>query len=204
MRSRARRHREQLVKKAESKREPQQMDDELRKMRLKVSKRIENLQQKWMDAKVVRLRDKISLDIPYSDVVDSADQVYAAFFCQKVIAMVRAPDQFVYLPPFNLLEAFVIAPLEWLVSQETYAKINYTVQSVLFAPPLMCIAFYESRAARNGGSIRLPLLETEEEDRTTSVLGGTHEDPILPEIDGSGGLQISRTKFEDLVSKMQS
>ena len=55
MRSRARRHREQLVKKAESKREPQQMDDELRKMRLKVFKRIENLQQKWMDAKVVRL-----------------------------------------------------------------------------------------------------------------------------------------------------
>ena len=140
----------------------------------------------------------------YSDVVDSADQVYAAFFCQKVIAMVRAPDQFVYLPPFNLLEAFVIAPLEWLVSQETYAKINYTVQSVLFSPPLVCIAFYKSRAARNGGSIRLPLLETEEEDRTTSVLGGTHEDPILPEIDGSGGLQISRTKFEDLVSKMQS
>lgn len=140
----------------------------------------------------------------YSDVVDSADQVYAAFFCQKVIAMVRAPDQFVYLPPFNLLEALVIAPLEWLVSHETYAKINYTVQSVLFAPPLMCIAFYESRAARNGASIRLPLLEREEEDRMTSVLGGTHEDPILPEMDGSGGLQISRTKFEDLVSKMQS
>lgn len=139
----------------------------------------------------------------YSDVVDSADEVYAAFFCQKVIAMVRAPDQFVYLPPFNLLEAFVIAPLEWIVSHETYAKLNYSVQSVLFALPLMCIAFYESRAARNGGSIRLPLLEEEETDASRSMLQGTNEDPIVPEMEGSGGLQISRTKFEDLVGMMQ-
>lgn len=139
----------------------------------------------------------------YSDVVDSADEVYAAFFCQKVIAMVRAPDQFVYLPPFNLLEAFVIAPLEWVTSHETYARINHTVQSVLFAVPLMWIAFYESRMARNGGSIRLPMLETEISDRTHSPLSGTDEDPIVPEMEGSGGLQISRTKFEDLVGKLQ-
>ena len=139
----------------------------------------------------------------YGDVVDSADEVYAAFFCSKVIAMVRAPDQFVYFAPFNLLEAFVIAPLEWVLSHDAYARLNYSVQSVLFALPMMCIAFYESRAARNGGSIRLPLLESEEEDPTTSLLGGTREDPTVPEMEGSGGLQISRTKFEDIVSKMQ-
>ncbi|CCF49390.1 hypothetical protein NDA14_007963 [Ustilago hordei] len=72
MRSRARRRREQLVKKAKSKRELQQMDDELRKMRLKVSKRIENLQQKWMDAKVVRLRDKISFVVGVLNLVVSS------------------------------------------------------------------------------------------------------------------------------------
>ncbi|TKY89828.1 hypothetical protein EX895_001125 [Sporisorium graminicola] len=139
----------------------------------------------------------------YSDVVDSADEVYAAFFCQKVISMVRAPDQFVYLPPFNLLEAFVIAPLEWVTSQETYARINYTVQSVLFGVPMMWIAFYESRKARNGGSIRLPMLETEARDPSQTTLSGTEEDPIVPEMEGSGGLQISRTKFEDLVGMFQ-
>ncbi|CBQ68323.1 related to YVC1-vacuolar cation channel [Sporisorium reilianum SRZ2] len=139
----------------------------------------------------------------YSDVVDSADEVYAAFFCQKVVSMVRAPDQFVYLPPFNLLEAFVIAPLEWVTSHETYARINYTVQSVLFAVPLMWIAFYESRMARYGGSIRLPMLETEASDPAASMLGGTEEDPLVPEMEGSGGLQISRTKFEEIVSMMQ-
>lgn len=135
----------------------------------------------------------------YSDVVDSADEVYAAFFCQKVVAMVRAPDQFVYLPPFNLLEAFVIVPLEFVLSHDAYARLNHSIQSVLFALPLMCIAFYESRAARNGGSIRLPLLETESSDPSRSILDGTEEDPIVPEMEGTGGLQISRTKFEDIV-----
>lgn len=71
MRLRARRRREELVRKAKSKRELQQMDDELKKMRTKLSKRIENLQQKWMDAKVVRLRDKISFVVGVCNLVVS-------------------------------------------------------------------------------------------------------------------------------------
>lgn len=71
MRSRARKRREELVRKAKSKRELQQMDDELKKMRKKVSKRIENLQQKWVDAKVVRLRDKISFVVGVLNLVVS-------------------------------------------------------------------------------------------------------------------------------------
>ncbi|SPO47895.1 uncharacterized protein PSANT_05583 [Moesziomyces antarcticus] len=72
MRSRARKRREELVRKAKSKRELQQMDDELKKMRKKVSKRIENLQQKWVDAKVVRLRDKISFVVGVLNLVVSS------------------------------------------------------------------------------------------------------------------------------------
>lgn len=72
MKSRARKRREELVRKAKSKRELQQMDDELKKMRNKVSKRIEGLQQKWMDAKVVRLRDKISFVVGVLNLVVSS------------------------------------------------------------------------------------------------------------------------------------
>lgn len=71
MRTRARRRREELVRKAKSKRELQQMDDELKKMRKKVSRRIENLQQKWQDAKVVRLRDKVSFVVGVLNLVVS-------------------------------------------------------------------------------------------------------------------------------------
>lgn len=139
----------------------------------------------------------------YSDVVDSADEVYAAFFCQKVISMVRAPDQFVYLPPFNLLEAFIIAPLEWIVSQHTYARINHSVQSVIFALPLMCVAFYESRVARRGGVLALPMLYNEEDELANAGLSGTSEDPIVPrDMQHSAGLEISRTNFDDLVKML--
>lgn len=138
----------------------------------------------------------------YSDVVDSADEVYAAFFCQKVISMVRAPDQFVYLPPLNLLEAFVIAPLEWVVSHHTYARINHSVQSVIFALPLMCVAFYESRVARRGGVLALPMLSHEQDDLANAGFSGTEEDPIIPDSHTNSGLQISRTNFDDLVKML--
>ncbi|EST08218.1 Protein of unknown function DUF2838 [Kalmanozyma brasiliensis GHG001] len=72
MKSRARRRREELVRKAKSKRELAQMDDELKKMRRKVSQRIENLQQRWMDSKTVRLRDKISFVVGVCNLVVSS------------------------------------------------------------------------------------------------------------------------------------
>ena len=71
MKSRARRRRHELVQKAKSKRELQQMEQEVLKMRKKVTQRIENLQQRWMDAKVVRLRDKISFVVGVLNLVVS-------------------------------------------------------------------------------------------------------------------------------------
>lgn len=41
-------------------------------MRSKVARRIENLQQKWTDAKVVRLRDKISFVVGVLNLVVSS------------------------------------------------------------------------------------------------------------------------------------
>lgn len=59
--------------------------------------------------------------------------------------MIRAPDQFVYPAPINLLEVFLIAPLEYVLSRNSYTKLNRIVQIVLFAPQLAVIALYESR-----------------------------------------------------------
>lgn len=72
VRSRARRRREELVERAKNKRELKQMEQELHKMRSKVARRIENLQQKWTDAKVVRLRDKISFVVGVLNLVVSS------------------------------------------------------------------------------------------------------------------------------------
>ncbi len=47
-------------------------------------------------------------------VVDDAEAQYLAFFASKTIGMIRAPDSFVYPAPFNLIETFIIAPLEYV------------------------------------------------------------------------------------------
>lgn len=44
--------------------------------------------------------------------VGDAAAEYSAFFAGKVIGMIRAPDDYLYLPPFNLIETFLVAPWE--------------------------------------------------------------------------------------------
>jgi hypothetical protein len=45
-------------------------------------------------------------------VVDDAEAQALAFFAGKTVGMIRAPDQYVYPPPFNLIEMFFVAPWE--------------------------------------------------------------------------------------------
>ena len=45
-------------------------------------------------------------------VVDDAEAQYLAFFAGKTVSMIRAPDSYVYPAPFNLIELFLIGPLE--------------------------------------------------------------------------------------------
>lgn len=72
----------------------------------------------------------------YSDAVSSATEVYMAFFAQKTIEAIRAPDKYVYVAPFNLIEGLFVAPWEYVVSRKTYARINRVVMSILFFLPL--------------------------------------------------------------------
>lgn len=48
----------------------------------------------------------------YSDVTDNETDEYLVFFAHKTIDLIRAPDSYVYSAPFNLIEAFLIAPFE--------------------------------------------------------------------------------------------
>jgi hypothetical protein len=75
----------------------------------------------------------------YSDAVSSATEVYMTFFAQKTIKAIRAPDRYVYVAPFNLIEISV-APWEYVVSRKTYARINRVVMSILFFLPLCVLS----------------------------------------------------------------
>ena len=50
--------------------------------------------------------------LSYVQVVEDASAEYLTYFAGKVIGMIRAPDEFIYPPPFNIIEIFFVAPFE--------------------------------------------------------------------------------------------
>ena len=50
----------------------------------------------------------------YEDITENAIDEYMAMFAQKTLQFVRAPDENVFIAPFNLIElVFLILPFEW-------------------------------------------------------------------------------------------
>ncbi|KAI9778958.1 MAG: hypothetical protein M1839_007769 [Geoglossum umbratile] len=71
-----------------------------------------------------------------------------ALFTQKTMQFVRAPDENVFIAPFNLIEIFfLILPFEWWLSREKYERLNTTVMGVIYSPLLLITALLETRAA---------------------------------------------------------
>ncbi|KAJ5155953.1 Cation transporting ATPase [Penicillium capsulatum] len=71
-----------------------------------------------------------------------------AIFAQKTMQFVRAPDENVFIPPFNLIEIlFVSAPFEWWLSRKSYAKLNDIIMGVIYSPLLVLTAWVETAQA---------------------------------------------------------
>ncbi|KAF8580590.1 hypothetical protein K439DRAFT_1648162 [Ramaria rubella] len=135
----------------------------------------------------------------YQDVVDDAEAQYLAFFAGKTIAMIRAPDHYVYPPPFNVIETFLVAPWEFVISMRFYSylktdmtQLNKYVMLVFFCVPLSVLAFFESL------------------DQKTYIRNwfgdtglGDEESPEAqnPEVDNENGLKISKVEFKDLIKE---
>ncbi|KAI0727308.1 hypothetical protein C8Q72DRAFT_841133 [Fomitopsis betulina] len=132
----------------------------------------------------------------YDDVVEDAAAEYLTYFAGKVGGMIRAPDEYVYPAPFNIVEILLIAPLEYLVSKRTYASINRYVMMVLFFIPLCAIALYEAELdpAKNRW-VRDLFAHPDEGGEDTPEF----ENPGLHAEDAAKGLAISRVPFEELV-----
>jgi hypothetical protein len=74
---------------------------------------------------------------------------------------VRAPDENVYIAPFNLIEIVISATLEWWMSKHIYELINDYVMGVIYSPLLFVSAYFETRAAHR---IRHNRLRGDEDD----------------------------------------
>jgi hypothetical protein len=84
----------------------------------------------------------------YEDITENAIDEYMALFSQKTMQFVRAPDENVFIAPFNLIEMLcLILPFEWWLSQEAYNRLNDCVMGFIYSPLLVVTAWMETRAA---------------------------------------------------------
>lgn len=78
-----------------------------------------------------------------------------ALFSQKTMQFVRAPDENVFIAPFNLVEVFcLIIPFEWWMSTPKYERLNNWVMGVLYSPLLLITAYVETKQAHRVKSNR--------------------------------------------------
>lgn len=61
---------------------------------------------------------------------------------------VRAPDENVFIAPFNLIEiVFLVIPFEWWMPTARYERLNNYVMGVLYSPLLLMTAVLETKDA---------------------------------------------------------
>ncbi|KDN67299.1 putative potassium ion channel Yvc1 [Colletotrichum sublineola] len=98
----------------------------------------------------------------YEDIYDNANDEYLALFAQKTMQFVRAPDENVYIPPFNLLEIVVIA-LFWWMDKSKFERMSDFIMGIIYSPVLIVAAIFETRSA---AEIRSNRARGEEDDDT--------------------------------------
>lgn len=85
----------------------------------------------------------------YEDITSNAIDEYLALYAQKTMQFVRAPDENVYIPPFNLVEIFcLVLPFEWWMPKHQYERLNDIVMGTVYSPLLFLTAFIEVRTAK--------------------------------------------------------
>lgn len=100
----------------------------------------------------------------YEDIYDNANDEYLALFSQKTMQFVRAPDENVFIAPFNLIEVFLLAmPLEWWMPKKQYERLNDIVMAIIYSPLLLVAAIFEQQSARE---IRANRARGDEDDDT--------------------------------------
>jgi hypothetical protein len=71
-----------------------------------------------------------------------------ALFSQKTLQFVRAPDENVFIAPFNLVEVFcLIITFEWWMPTARYERLNNYVMGFLYSPLLCITAYIETKQA---------------------------------------------------------
>ena len=100
----------------------------------------------------------------YEDITSNAIDEFLALFSQKTMQFVRAPDENVFIAPFNLVEIFaLVIPLEWWMPKDKYERLNDIVMGIVYSPLLVVTAYLETRTAH---AVRFNRSRNETDDDT--------------------------------------
>lgn len=98
-------------------------------------------------------------------------------FSQKTMQFVRAPDENVFIAPFNLIEVFLlIIPFEWWLSSPRYERLNNAVMGVIYSPLLLITAWLETKQAHRVKWNRRNNESDEDETQEWEQMGGEELD----------------------------
>lgn len=84
--------------------------------------------------------------LAYSIIYDNATDEYLALVAQKTLKYIRAPDENVFVPPFNLVELTIEVLCGWWTSRLVFQAINYYAMLVVYSPVLLFVSIQEVRA----------------------------------------------------------
>ena len=68
-----------------------------------------------------------------------------AVFSGKTLEFIRTPDENTYCPPYNLIQFFILLPLQPLLRKSTYQRLNDITMKTVYFISLILVAFYESQ-----------------------------------------------------------
>ncbi|GMM34365.1 hypothetical protein DASC09_016900 [Saccharomycopsis crataegensis] len=85
----------------------------------------------------------------YKETVGHSSNEYLALFSSKVLRYIRAPDEFVYIPPLNIVEwVMILLSAPFGVSRQAFDIINFYILQAIYSPALFLIAVSELKEAR--------------------------------------------------------
>ncbi|ODQ64951.1 hypothetical protein NADFUDRAFT_46764 [Nadsonia fulvescens var. elongata DSM 6958] len=114
----------------------------------------------------------------YQKIYDNATDEYLALMAQKTLRFIRAPDEDVYVAPFNLIEdLFLKIPIAWWLNKKSYSRLTNTCMLIVYAPVLFITAAFEVDNARRVTYNRLKGLpdDANEEDKEWDLDDGYYE-----------------------------
>lgn len=123
----------------------------------------------------------------YAEVIENANNEYLHQYATRVLKYIRAPDSKIFIPPFNLIEVFLLdLPFSWWLNKKLLNNICNKILILLNLPVLIIIANYESKLAKRINYNRRFNLsdDANEEDRAWLLTDG-YDNEVNDEVNRS-------------------